>query len=385
MIKSEKRLFAIEIILSIIFLLNIFLKNILSDYFVVLILLIAIALIIALMGYEPDQDLDGVERRKLVLYILVYCIGFIIFEYGLGLILDYIRTPYKRNLFAIFSNIFSTLLIILSSEYLRYMFVKKGEKNKLILVFAMIVFILVDLTLNVRYYDLKVTAELLEFGTVVFLPSFFKNLLLTTFSYRYGMRPGILYRLIIELYVYVMPFTPDLGLYLESVLLMIFPVLVLKVVSYGFEKEKKKDYNSKNYLSFTFATIVLIFTVGIIALNSNLFVFWMAVVGSGSMEPTINVGDVIIVDKSYQKHLDKLNEGDVLVFKVGKNIYTHRIMKIEEDDGEYSINTKGDRKEQLEDSWVVTNKDVIGVVKYKMKYVGYPTVWLSRVLEDNNG
>jgi len=383
--KSEKRLFTIEIILSIFFLLNIFLKNILNDYFVFLIILITIALIYGLMGYEPDQNINGEDRKKLILYIAFYCIGFIIMEYGLGLLLNYIKTPYNRSFLSILSNIFSTVLIIFSSEYLRYMIVKKGEKNKLVLIFAIILFILVDLTMNVKYYNLEVASELLEFSVALLLPSFFKNFMLTTLTYRYGMKPSILYRLLMELYIYIMPFTPDLGLYLESILLMIFPMLLIKIVSYGFEKEKKKDYNSKNNFNLIFKVTVLMLAAVIIGLNSNLFRFWMAAVGSGSMEPTINIGDIIIVDKSYQNHLDKLNVGDILVFKIGKNIYTHRITNITKDNEEYSINTKGDRIGQAADSWVVTNKSVIGVVKYKIKYLGYPTVWLSRFLEDNNG
>lgn len=384
MIKSEKRLFAIELILSMIFLLNIFLKNILNDYFVVLILLIAIAIIIVIMGYEPDKNLNRLDRKKLLFYVAFYCTGFLIFEYGLGLFLGYVENPYKRSLFAIFSNTFSTLLIIFSSECLRYMIVKKGENNKLILVFTIVVFMLIDLTLNVKYYDLGTTAGLLEYSTAILLPSFFKNFMLSTFTYRYGMMPSILYRLIMELYIYIVPTTPDLGIYLDSVLLMIFPMILNRIVNYGFEKEKRKDYNSKNYFGATFVTLTLIFALGIVALNSNLFRFWMAAVGSGSMVPTLNVGDVIIVDKGYQKHLDKLNVGDILVFKIGRNIYTHRIIKIDKKSNEYNINTQGDRKGQPEDSWTVTNNDIIGVVKYKIKYIGYPTVWLSRILEKDD-
>ena len=70
-----------------------------------------------------------------------------------------------------------------------------------------------------------------------------------------------------------------------------------------------------------------------------------------------------------------------MVFKVDDNVFTHRITSITVNGSQYSINTKGDRKGQADDSWVVTNDDVIGVVSFKIKYVGYPTVWLSRIME----
>ena len=56
-------------------------------------------------------------------------------------------------------------------------------------------------------------------------------------------------------------------------------------------------------------------------------------------------------------------------------------MKLKEK-GKYSISTKGDRKGQAVDSWLVSNDEVVGVVVAKVKYVGYPTVWLSRIMEE---
>lgn len=119
----------------------------------------------------------------------------------------------------------------------------------------------------------------------------------------------------------------------------------------------------------------------LIALFSNLFPYWIAAVGSGSMEPTINIGDAIVVDKTVQDHLDRLSVGDVLVFKIKDTIYTHRIIELRETNGNYAITTQGDREGQAIDTWVVTNKDVIGIVKFKINYVGWPTVWLSRIVE----
>lgn len=383
MTKSEKRLIAIELIMSLVFLLNILVKNIINEYIVFFTICMALGLIIFLMGYEKDQNLDNNTKKKLLLYVGIYCVGFIILEFGLGLILDYIKTPYKRDLLNILNNILSITIIIISSEFLRYMLVKKGEKQKIILILAFILFVLLDLTLNAKYYNLDNLSELLKYGTIVFLPSIFKNYILTKFAHQYGISQNILYRLILELYIYIVPFTPDLGIYLESVLLMAFPLLLNGIITIGFEKEKKKDFRKSKLKKRVITTTIVLIVSIIVALNSNLFRFWVAAIGSGSMEPTINIGDVIVVDKYYQNHLDKLKEGDILVFKIGKKIYTHRIIGIEEKNGNYYFKTKGDRKGQIEDSWTVTNKDVIGIVKFKIKYIGYPTVWLSEILEES--
>lgn len=382
MVKSEKRLLTLEIVLSLILLLNVFVKRIFNEYMLLFIILIAMGIINFLMGHEKDRDLNKITRKQIIKYVVFYCIGFIIIEYGLGLILGYIKSPYKRDLLGIISNIFSTVLIILSSEYLRYMIVNKGKNKRIILILIIPLFVLIDSSIFIKLYDLKEFGDLLSFSTAVVLPSIFKNFILTILTYKYGFKQNIAYRLVMELYIYVVPFTPNLGIYLDSVLLMAFPIILSRIVAYGFDKQKKIDFRDNNSVKRKVITAVaILITSTLIMLNSNLFRFWTAAIGSGSMEPTIKIGDTILVDKSYQKHLNKLKVGDILVFKIGKRIFTHRITNIEENNGKYMINTKGDRKGQLEDSWTVTNKDVIGIVKFRIRYIGYPTVWLSRILE----
>lgn len=378
MIKSEKRLILIELILIIIFLLSIFVKNIFNNYLLFILLAIAITSIYFIMGYEKEKN---IYKKNLIFFITFYTIAFIILMYGIGLIFGYIKSPFKMNIISIIKNIFPVMLVILSSEILRYLICRKGEKNKFIYIITIILFILIDIIFNINMYDLDSLENILKFLTVVILPSLFKNWTLTSFAYKYGFVQNIIYRFIMELYPYILPITPDLGIYLGSVLMMIYPVLLKRNIYFRFDKEKKQDLKDKQIINKLITLIIILFISLIIALNSNLFRYWMAVIGSGSMKPTINIGDAVIVDKSYKKHLDKLKEGDVLVFKNGNKIYVHRIINIEHTDNNYYINTKGDRKEQLEDSWVVTNKDVIGIVKFKIKFIGYPTVWLSRILE----
>lgn len=379
MIKSEKRLIIIELILIIVFLSNIFVRNIFNEYSLFIILTIVNVLIYFLMGYEKDKN---IYKKNLIFFITFYLIAFITMMYGIGLVLGYTKSPFKTDIISIIKNIFPIILVICSSEMLRYQISKKGEKNNFIFVLTIMLFIIIDIVLNVKFYNLTKLENILKFSTIIILPSIFKNWMLTAFTYKYGLAQNIIYRLILELYPYILPITPDLGIYLESVLLMVFPVLLKRNISFRFDKDKKIDLKYKNYKKriITFTTIVFISLI--IALNSNLFRYWMAIIGSGSMEPTINIGDAVIVDKRYQKHLDKLKIGDILVFKNGQKIYVHRIVNIDHREKNYYINTKGDRKEQIEDSWIVTNKDIIGVVKFKIKYIGYPTVWLSRILEE---
>lgn len=81
---------------------------------------------------------------------------------------------------------------------------------------------------------------------------------------------------------------------------------------------------------------------------------------SGSMEPTIDVGDLIIVNTKY----DELKENDIITFYDEKGFFvTHRIIEIK--DGEYV--TKGDNNNS-EDQGTISKNDI--VAKYVTRLNG---------------
>ena len=386
--KSERKLILVELITIFILILNIFVKNILNEYALAVVIALLTALVIFLVGYEKEKILN---KKPLIIFTTFYTICFLIVIFGLGLFLGYQRSGYSFVPSILVKNILPIILVVLTSEFYRYCICKKGEKNKLVLVLSVIMFILIDVQVALHAYDKNVVRQLLEMLTAVFFPSLVKNVMLTIFSYRYGLTQNIIYRLISELYVYFLPIVPALGIYLESVFKVLSPALLLFVVTLVFDSNKNKDREKEKknklrkalfskFLSVVLLTLILL----IIALYSNLFRFWIATIGSGSMTPTFNIGDVVIIDKYHKDHLNELKVGHVLVFKEKNSIYTHRIVKLVNDGENYYIYTKGDREGNEEDSWIVENDEVIGVVKFKIPYIGLPSVWLNRIMEEND-
>ena len=74
-------------------------------------------------------------------------------------------------------------------------------------------------------------------------------------------------------------------------------------------------------------------------------------VATGSMEPTIDVGDVIIV-----KITNEVNENDIIVCNKDNAFITHRLIKIEED----NFITKGDANNTEDEP--MQKSDLIGKV-----------------------
>ena len=56
----------------------------------------------------------------------------------------------------------------------------------------------------------------------------------------------------------------------------------------------------------------------------------------------------------------------------------HRLVKkFKYDNNEYLLYTKGDNNEFVDD--FIYPKDVYGIVKFKIPYIGLPTVWLHNL------
>lgn len=376
--KNEKRILLIEIIALLFLILNIFVKNILTENTIILFLLILFILSVILVGFEKEKT---IEKRKVLKQVFFYTISFLIIVYGLGLIVGFLSTSYSLTLINIFKNSFPVFLILIIEELVRYNICKKGENNKLIIYISVVIFTFVDISMIISNYDLNDISNILKLSTLVVCPSVFKNVMLSDFSKKYGYEVCITYQLIMGLYIYIVPIFPNLNEYLESVIMSIFPIFILILINMQFEIEKKEDIRDKHIASKILSVIIILIVITTICLFSNLFPWWIAIVGSGSMTPTINVGDAIIVDKIAKEEMAELKVGDILVFKVGKSMYTHRIINIDVKNDEYYISTKGDRKGNVVDDWTVKSNDVIGVVKFRIPYVGYPTVQLNRLLK----
>jgi signal peptidase len=96
---------------------------------------------------------------------------------------------------------------------------------------------------------------------------------------------------------------------------------------------------------------------------------------SGSMEPTMNPGDVIIVNSVAAS---KIETGDVITFRKGgeKRPTTHRVIEVVEQDGTGAFRTKGDANEDPDQSLVgpdeIQGKVMsIGGHLFVIPYMGY--------------
>lgn len=100
----------------------------------------------------------------------------------------------------------------------------------------------------------------------------------------------------------------------------------------------------------------------------------MAVV-SGSMEPAIPVGSIVVVKET---DANTLEVGDVISYRIsGNKMVTHRITAIDAGNGE--LTTKGDANE-VEDANKVAFSDVVGKKLFHVPLLGYLSIYIKTPL-----
>lgn len=106
-------------------------------------------------------------------------------------------------------------------------------------------------------------------------------------------------------------------------------------------------------------------------------------VSSGSMVPTLNVGDLIVV-RGVEPQL--VNVGDIIVFHSPRDhdmLIVHRVVGINNQAGRLYFETKGDNN-PAKDSWSpypgVPETHLVGVVIGKVAYLGYMILALKEPL-----
>jgi len=92
----------------------------------------------------------------------------------------------------------------------------------------------------------------------------------------------------------------------------------------------------------------------------------MYLVKGQSMEPTINIGDMVITGPPEGLLSGEIKPGTIVTYQRGNSLVTHRVIAVEGS----NLITKGDASEDP-DSQPVTISEVSGVHLFKIPYVGY--------------
>ena len=129
--------------------------------------------------------------------------------------------------------------------------------------------------------------------------------------------------------------------------------------------------------NFGLALTILLMTAAILTFLGPRFGWRLDAVYSGSMEPELNVGGIVITRPVAAEYIAV---GDIITFycPLNEKLTSHRVIAVEENSSS-QFRTKGDANEDA-DPFVVPAENVVGKVCFHIPYLGYATQFVKTPL-----
>lgn len=379
-IKSYYTIFLFETVLLFLVILNSFNSSLSNVYVLPFILFVCDFIFFLVLGFEKKNK----RLNKIVDFdLFMFSSMFLILYYLFGIIIGFAESNNYLTLYGLTVFIIPTILKIFFKEHLRNSLLTKSGNNKFLIVYSVLLFIMIDILPALSMLKMSNMHDVFIFAALVLLPSIAVNISATYINIKVGYKPVIIYLLIFSLYQYIVPVVPDPNEYLKAIFDFILPILILfkvrkNVNKYSDEdKEIDRDYK-KSSISLLIVPIIL--TIIIIYFVSGYFRYYALAIASGSMHPVFDRGSVVIVEQVNDKYdnYNKLKEGEIIAFTAEKNIVVHRLIRIVNVGDEIFYYTKGDANND-EDDYLIKTENIVGIVRFTIPYIGYPTVWFSEI------
>ena len=314
------------------------------------------------------------KTQSLVIALIIYIIAYFL----LGLIFGFEKTPYAKDIFSVLKNLWSFAGIVFFQEFVRESLIKNEKKKAWNFILMTLIFMLINLNysnIESHFVDLK---EIFIYTSTTLIPAILESALATYLVYIGGAKFSIVYRLFITVPPFIVPIIPNLDWFGTAIVGVTLPLAIYIYMNYvhvnkseRLSKRERRSYNPVIYVPvFAFIALIAGFVMG-------LFKYQPIAILSGSMSPTFNRGDAVVINKLNTREKGELKKGHIIQFVSGTKYVVHRIVDVTNDSyGNKMFITKGDHN-NANDADKVALEDVKGKVSFVIPLIGYPSVWLS--------
>ncbi len=330
--------------------------------------------------YFPKGRSHGKIRNKSKMYFWAFNFAtiFVTINLAAGYILGFGKSPYALTVKGISLNMLF-LLTVLGREFARDYILKANPKHiRLSILFVVVFMTLISIStisLN-KVVDLK---SGVMFLSEIFLPQLGENIISTVLVYFGGPWASIIYISMTRGISYLTPILPNLNWLAKASVGFGIPVVCTVFFNNQYLKLTRvirlSRNNDENVAAWVTSMIISVFLIWFVA---GVFPIYPSAIATGSMEPVIQPGDVVMMRRlSDIKQVEELKVGDVIQFKRENILITHRIVDIKETKKEgMLITTKGDNNSGS-DSEPVGVEDLRGKLVKVVPKIGWPTLLLK--------
>jgi len=341
--------------------------------------LLAWAILAVFPRYRPAGKLmlkTTIIRLALIIgffQVLLYVIGGLFSAFG--------KSPYSFTPLGIFTNVIFVGSMLVGMEFSRAWLINHLAKHHTFLALAFVgsLFTLLSIPLT-QMTGLRLNLESITFLNATFLPSLAENLLATLLALLAGPVAAIGYRGMLQGFWWFCPILPDLPWAFKALIGTAVPIVGMVVANrfYSAKAARGKPRRRAKEASFPVGWITTsVISVVIIWFAVGLFPFHPTTVISGSMRPTMDVGDVVIIAKV---PADQVKLGDIIQFRRPEKVtMMHRVVEIQETEGAKFFITKGDANDEPDTDPVIP-ENVVGKLVFTIRKIGWASIAVKQFL-----
>lgn len=309
-----------------------------------------------------------------VIILVTVCAAMVVVTtFAAGFLSKMGRTPYTNTPLGILKNLLLIASVPVMMEWVRSYLINGVEHKRVPLTGAAVTLLFTVAQVNMMRIGMITNLE--SFASFVggqLLPQLLLNGFLCYVVYLAGAVPAIIYIVITTLPQWFLPVLPDLSWLLNAIIGCVAPLVSLFILfdvytkSNKLDKSNRKKENPYSWLAVVAACVLVVwFAVG-------LFPVYPVTIMSGSMEPLVYAGDVVIIRK---ENASAIKTGDIVQYWATDLYVIHRVINIYQDNGETLYITKGDNN-NVRDSKPVTAAQIRGKVIATIPKLGLLTFLL---------
>ncbi|MFR7634646.1 MAG: signal peptidase I [Lachnospirales bacterium] len=366
------RLYIIEFSLILVLLLALIFNEYITRTIIMTVLLVFMVIAIK---FIKGQKTETIYKKQMILLVSTIAIIYVAILYMLGIKLGFYSSAVKFSKWSIINYIIPYVVIIISSEIIRkQILIKQQKKANLIILIAMI---LLEIIISTNISSIKTLKDYFTLVSYTIFTAIANNVLYNYIVTKYGNYKAVIcYRIITLMYMYIIPITPDIDILFRAIIGIVVPYVTYVLLENLYSKRVQIVAVSEKRKEMIICIILCILVSLLIMVVSCRFRYGTLVIGTGSMTGTINKGDIIIYER-YEK--EELEIGEIIVFKTENVFVIHRIIDKKSVGEEIRYYTKGDANQQ-EDKGFRTQKNIVGIVKGKIPYIGKITLLLNDII-----
>ena len=275
-----------------------------------------------------------------------------------GILFTFGNSPYSHTPTALLTNTLHFLTPIIAFELIRNYIIKKTSTTTRnltthIVLISLFFMILMLPTGKMTTLQLDSPQDIAQFIGEIIIPLLAMNLFVTYLSYLGGATTGIVYFGIIYGFEWLSPILPNISWTLNALVQTMIPAIGFLIIQSSIQTNKTRTPRRKKNLkdpalSWTALSIVGLFFV---MFSFGYFGVQPTIIYSGSMQPTMNIGDIVIIQDI---DTDQIQTGDIIQY-ITEERYNiiHRVVDIYEEGPTKLFITQGDDNQHIDETPIV--------------------------------